>query len=257
MMKKIIMCKITFTILFASCAYRSEAFQHYYRGIIRPKTTVRTKGIKPLYQEQQPQQDNNAENNEDDLSFLSSLSSYKKGYENIDFSAESLKKKRKQLGGKGSLYSEEELFELLYTHKKFSDQLTEGVEDTVTENYKDVESSNSPASVFPLHDMVLSMMEENDKKEKKEVEAPSEVPLDLLEKSKSITTIASDIDGTLLSSKQTLHPITRDAIKRAVELSSTMNNESPLKYFFPATGKSRAGAYSSLGSEITTLFDQG
>ena len=89
---------------------------------------------------------------------------------------------------------------------------------------------------------------------------------DLISKSKSIRAIASDIDGTLLSFNQSLHPKTYSSLLKAIQTHSsfitTTNNantntshENKPFYFFPATGKSRAGAYSSLGLEIPTLFE--
>lgn len=74
--------------------------------------------------------------------------------------------------------------------------------------------------------------------------------------------IASDVDGTILSSTQTIHPITRMAIQQAIELSSsspdsTNQNQNTQPFiFFPATGKSREGALSSLGMEISNLLTE-
>ena len=62
----------------------------------------------------------------------------------------------------------------------------------------------------------------------------------------SIRAIACDVDGTLLTSRHTLHPRSRQAVKRAVQSSNL---------FFPATGKSRKGALDSLGVELGALLE--
>lgn len=66
-----------------------------------------------------------------------------------------------------------------------------------------------------------------------------------LKKIDNVRAIASDVDGTLLTSQQTIHPRTRQAVLRAMG--------SP-KHFFVATGKSRKGAFNSLGVEMATLL---
>ena len=65
------------------------------------------------------------------------------------------------------------------------------------------------------------------------------------QKINNVRAIASDVDGTLLTSEQTIHPRTRQAVLRAIE--------SP-KHFFVATGKSRKGAMNSLGVEMANLL---
>jgi Cof subfamily protein (haloacid dehalogenase superfamily) len=67
-----------------------------------------------------------------------------------------------------------------------------------------------------------------------------------------IKAIATDVDGTLLSSDQTLHPRTQKAIQEAIY--RTFSPFDTLQWFFPATGKSRAGALNSVGPEIARLF---
>ena len=79
----------------------------------------------------------------------------------------------------------------------------------------------------------------------------------------NITAIASDVDGTLLSTDHTLSDITKKAIELAVKEVSrgsndgdnSNNNKAGLKYFFPATGKSRRGALDSLGPDIRALLE--
>jgi HAD superfamily hydrolase (TIGR01484 family) len=68
----------------------------------------------------------------------------------------------------------------------------------------------------------------------------------------SITTIASDVDGTLLSLDHTLSEKTQCVIERVVR--EVAKPDGKIKHFFPATGKSRKGALDSLGPEIRALL---
>ena len=103
-----------------------------------------------------------------------------------------------------------------------------------------------------LHEMVLQALEEEETISDKNLE-------DLLEKKTAdIIAIASDVDGTLLTSKHELHPRTEAAIRLAVQLVQSAPSSSPnsnkLQYFFPATGKTRKGALDSLGPEMRKLL---
>ena len=69
-----------------------------------------------------------------------------------------------------------------------------------------------------------------------------------------IRAVASDVDGTLLSSDHSLTASTKAAVEKAVE--TAFSPLSPLEYFFPATGKSRAGALQSLGPDMSALLSQ-
>ena len=69
---------------------------------------------------------------------------------------------------------------------------------------------------------------------------------EILKKIAKIRAIASDVDGTLLTSQQSLHPRSRQAILRAMQ--------SPNEFFL-ATGKSRKGALNSLGVEMTAILE--
>lgn len=79
----------------------------------------------------------------------------------------------------------------------------------------------------------------------------------LEKKIESITTIASDIDGTILGADHALSSHTKQAIQRAVqETQKTKHDNRRLAHFFPATGKSRRGALDSLGTELCQLLSQ-
>ncbi len=67
-----------------------------------------------------------------------------------------------------------------------------------------------------------------------------------------------DVDGTLLSG-QYLHPITQDAVLRGIQQAHDESRGSAtnkIQHFFPATGKSRAGAIRSLGPIIGPLLNK-
>ena len=64
------------------------------------------------------------------------------------------------------------------------------------------------------------------------------------------------MDGTLLSGRY-LHPTTRDAVLRGIRQayeSGAVAEGNNIRQFFPATGKTRAGAMKSLGPEIGPLL---
>jgi Cof subfamily protein (haloacid dehalogenase superfamily) len=84
----------------------------------------------------------------------------------------------------------------------------------------------------------------------------------LRDKKPLIRAITSDVDGTLLAG-QILHPITLDAVLRAIDQSKS-NSDQKIQHFFPATGKTRKGAAGSLGPilgpllyELPGVYNQG
>ena len=151
-------------------------------------------------------------------------------------------------GGKGALYNEEELMNLLATHQNLSDDII-GSDTTAP-------STSESGGILSIHDLVMNTIEEDntDSSDK----SNTGISPDLKQKSKTIRAIASDVDGTILTSEQTIHPITRNAIKQAVGLAMTSSTSTSIApfFFFPATGKSREGALSSLGYEMSTLLTQ-
>ena len=136
--------------------------------------------------------------------------------------------KRKLIDKMASLYSDDQMARLLSVHNNIESEISQLEETTTT-------------SVFTsLHDIIVHNIEQVNLEQ-------SIVDPILLAKAKNVVAIASDVDGTLLSTKdQIMHPRTRTAIIRAIQ--------NPNLHFFPATGKSRRGALDSLGPEIEMLF---
>ena len=161
---------------------------------------------------------------------------------------------------KGDLYNQDELLDLLSLHKAISDG-NELHDDVVTPNEEGIPE---------IHDLVLQTLDDIDSSAS--IPQPFDVKLEgetqsqldgsmntlmalLRDKKPSIRAIASDVDGTLLSSGQELHPITLDAVLKAIYQSKS-DKEEKIQHFFAATGKSRAGAAGSLGPIIGPLLYQ-
>ena len=120
------------------------------------------------------------------------------------------------------------------------------------------------SSVLSVHDLIMQSLGDSDNTAAalSSTTTPPPLPLQvdgwLDESSKqrisNVRAIASDVDGTLLTSRMTLHPRTRQAIQRSVAAAASPLE--PLQWFFPATGKSRKGAMDSLGPEIGALLSK-
>ena len=145
-----------------------------------------------------------------------------------------------------SLYSDDELINVLSLHEQLSDDTIDMPES----------SSIDEEDIPSLHELVTNAIGESSSLPAglSNANALTTVGFDLDEEDRmrirKIRAIASDVDGTLLSSRQTLHPRTRMAVKRALQLAKEDENF----HFFPATGKTRKGALDSLGIEIGTLI---
>jgi Cof subfamily protein (haloacid dehalogenase superfamily) len=164
---------------------------------------------------------------------------------------------------KMDLYSSEELLSLLNIHNNLSDALPEFYSPSRSRQGLNQETDIASS----LQDLIVQTVQEIDA-----VDEDEGLPYDVQQrrttlKFKShyelsdfkrilpkIRAIASDVDGTLLSSDHSLHPLTKQAIKNAVE--AAFSPMHPLQYFFPATGKTRAGALGSLGPEMQALLQQ-
>jgi Cof subfamily protein (haloacid dehalogenase superfamily) len=167
-------------------------------------------------------------------------------------SEEFLSRKTK-LPTKADLYSDEEMQNILEIHTDLSSRVSGFAVAADNKNGRVLEE-------FGLHDMVLQTLgkiekEITPKQAKNTLRFDSRFQLeDFQTILPNIKAIASDVDGTLLSSQHTLHPATKDAVCRAVE--AAYSPMFALQYFFPATGKTRAGALGSLGPELDTLLQQ-
>ena len=172
------------------------------------------------------------------------------------------------LPDKGDLYDPNELMDLLSLHQALND-----------EEPGDIDESQLPPkdemAIPAIHDLVLQTLDDIDsspqtynvgivEEQSSHLDDSMNTLMTLLrDKKPSIRAIASDVDGTLLSSGQELHPLTLDAVLRAIDQSQSSgdNNrngegESKIRHFFAATGKSRAGAASSLGPILGPLLYQ-
>ena len=145
---------------------------------------------------------------------------------------------------KADVYSNEDLQNLWDLHQDISQSMPKPEEQP-------------PATDIPsLHDFVLETLKDIDGPGK-----PLEIIVDeenalspeIREKLQNIRAIASDVDGTLLTTDHTVHPRTFAAIKEAVAAASTGET---IEHFFLATGKTRSGALTSLGPELQGLLSQ-
>jgi Cof subfamily protein (haloacid dehalogenase superfamily) len=169
------------------------------------------------------------------------------------------------------VYGEEELASILDLHQQLYPITSNSKNPQNEDNSNIVPDDNT---VFPgIHELVLQTVEELEvisiqkdplssikaKTNRYDPQSPPPPPVWLStvvqEKMKNIQAIASDVDGTIIGSDQNLHDRTKVAIQRAV--AATYSPTDKLKYFFPATGKSRQGALNSLGPEIAALLSQG
>ena len=157
-----------------------------------------------------------------------------------------------QQPGKGDLYSDDELFDLLNLHLALNSE-SQQEEQQLNEEL-------NVASIPGIHDLVLEAIGEVSTSETKAPTTTNQLRFDnlqtiLREKKPLITAIATDVDGTLLSGGQVIHPITRDAVLKAInQCYNNSGNDNKIKHFFPATGKSRQGAIGSLGNDIGPLL---
>lgn len=148
----------------------------------------------------------------------------------------------------GELYKEEELLELLGAHKQLTSEIA-SLEKVTNDN-----GNVNKAPPMSLHDLIMKTIEDSDDDQDSVPNFDENV---LKEKAKHIRAIASDVDGTLLTSEQTIHPTTLAAVVRAIEestsSSSSLNSNDELNHFFLATGKSKKGALDSLNEPIASL----
>jgi Cof subfamily protein (haloacid dehalogenase superfamily) len=149
---------------------------------------------------------------------------------------------------KSEIYAEQELEGLWQIHKQLSARKEEQLNEV----------SFDETGIPSIHDLVMEAVGDFDnQRSNKDAKTPSYPWLteEIRQRSNKITAIASDVDGTLLGPDQKVHPRTNAAVQKAVQ--STLSPTTRLKFFFPATGKSRAGAMHSLGPELGGLLSGG
>lgn len=114
---------------------------------------------------------------------------------------------------------------------------------------KQSEDTTTPPSLHDLVQEAVGTVEDIDRNGATDTAVLQSMKWDneMVKKIENIHAIASDVDGTLMTSEHTLHPRSRQAVLRALE--------SP-RHFFLATGKSRKGALHSLGVEMTALLNK-
>lgn len=151
---------------------------------------------------------------------------------------------------KSELYQTDELSILWELHQELSSAIPVPA---------DAQRNLDESDIRGLHDVVLQMLGDSGTAETQFDESlvnSTGAWLDDATKARisQIRAIASDVDGTLLTSDQTMHPRTKQAIQEAI--SRTFSPLDKLQWFFPATGKSRAGALKSLGPDVAKLLSQ-
>mmetsp|Transcript_2171 Transcript_2171/g.3221 ORF Transcript_2171/g.3221 Transcript_2171/m.3221 type:complete len:433 (+) Transcript_2171:125-1423(+) len=149
---------------------------------------------------------------------------------------------------KSDLYDDDELSNLLTLHNKLYPQ-----------NKKDKETEGPRENFSSLHELVLQAIGEEDALDLDATpnagsSTYSWLTEDISRKLPHLKAIASDVDGTLIGSDQTLHPKTKVAIQKAVQ--SSVSSVGNLEWFFPATGKTRWGAMNSMGPEVADLVSK-
>mmetsp|Transcript_4328 Transcript_4328/g.8298 ORF Transcript_4328/g.8298 Transcript_4328/m.8298 type:complete len:505 (-) Transcript_4328:31-1545(-) len=171
---------------------------------------------------------------------------------------------------KSTLYSDEELFRVLKLHEDLQEN-NEARDYDNDQNDENLDQSSPPLlGLGGIQDVIVRTLQNDNVQPPVGLsEAPKVQMIDIDEqlksRSKGIRAIASDVDGTILTSKMSVHPRTRLALKRAIESASSWasgdrkddkSTKNRIQYFFPATGKSRMGALDSLGIEIGNLVAQ-
>lgn len=153
---------------------------------------------------------------------------------------------------KSQVYNDDELQNLWDLHKQLSSQ-TPRVQQSM-------ENVLEEAMIPSIHDLVMETLGDisgssiNGNSNNAAEPSYSWWTEEIQQRSRNIKAIASDVDGTLIGSDQTVHPRTKSAIQKAVQ--AAFSPMEPLQWFFPATGKTRAGALNSLGPEIAALLQQ-
>jgi len=169
---------------------------------------------------------------------------------------------------KADLYGDDVLEKLLSLHLNLSDESAfdddDDDDETITTSSKSPPGCNiDDDSFLSLHDLVVQATSTSTSSSSKSKSESKSTPdnyahllldcPDLEGKLNDVRMIASDVDGTLLTSSHEMHPRTADALRRVLDVVRTQSSP-PLRHFVLATGKSQAGALGSLGSEMGHLL---
>jgi len=144
---------------------------------------------------------------------------------------------------KSDIYEDGDLENILNLHQ----QLSESMPSFGERNETDLSPS--------LHDLVLQDLERQLDKPVDTVSrliSPKWNERELEEIVSKCTAVASDVDGTLLSSEHSVHPKTREGLNDII--SRVKDSSCAFDHFFLATGKTRAGALNSLGPELAAAL---
>lgn len=189
------------------------------------------------------------------------------------------------------LYAEEELANLLKLHKDLYPSTADRSETEEVAASSSSSNNNDSGDFSSLHDLVLQTVDAIEQAQEEDDEdmddddtgsnasSPCWLPPTVHVKVPQIRAIASDVDGTIIGSDdQQIHPRTLQAVVQAVEVASAnrqrgscgsdgdtnkgsdddlLSSSSSLQWFFPATGKSRRGALSSMGPKLASLLQDG
>jgi HAD superfamily hydrolase (TIGR01484 family) len=142
------------------------------------------------------------------------------------------------------LYSTDELVQVLHLHTRLAE---ETFADTATTASNDVTASDKDSASFrSLHDLVVQATTGSvDSVSSAPTQAPRNVlPPGIHERLQHTVMIATDVDGTLLTSAAGIHPRTCQALRRALKAAHDPTH--PLRHLCLATGKTRTGALQSL-----------
>ena len=156
---------------------------------------------------------------------------------------------------KTDLYSSSELLQLWQLHTSLSNTTTFVSSSTTTASPVDLASTTAVTSPsMSLHDLVVAETRRavassttTTMNQPSSFSHPSVISAALAR----TRCIATDVDGTLLTSQHGLHPRTRNALHQALQAANDPNH--PLQYVVLATGKTRTGALTSIGKADPSL----
>ena len=153
---------------------------------------------------------------------------------------------------KAGLYSSDELMQVLDLHTKLAGATFAAAEATAAASTDIPPKGNNNEAFLSLHDLVVQAANSLDASSA----APTQPQLnrlspDVEKRLQQTVMIATDVDGTLLTSTAGIHPRTCQALRRALQ--AVRDPTHPLQHLCLATGKTRTGALQSLRRADPTL----